>query len=64
VTITEDQLKGGMAQAGLPDIVVAAVIDIKKTFVDGYFDVLTTDVERLSSKAPRTFREVLTARVG
>jgi NAD(P)H dehydrogenase (quinone) len=57
-------LKGGMAQAGLPDIVVAAVIDIKKTFVDGYFDVLTTDVERLSSKAPRTFREVLTARVG
>jgi NAD(P)H dehydrogenase (quinone) len=64
VTITEDQLKGGMAQAGLPDIVVAAIIDIKKTFVDGYFDVLTTDVERLSGKAPRPFRDVLSARLG
>lgn len=64
VTIKEDQLKGGMAQAGLPDIVVAAVLDIKKTFVEGYFDVLTTDVERLSGKAPRSFRDVLAARVG
>lgn len=58
VVITEDQLRGGLAQAGLPEVVVNAVVDIKKTFIDGHFDVLTSDVERLSGQAPKTFRDV------
>jgi NAD(P)H dehydrogenase (quinone) len=59
--ITEDQLRGALGQAGLPDFVVNAIIDIKKTFVAGYFDVLTTDVARLSGRAPKSFKDVLTA---
>ncbi len=56
--ITQDQLRGGLAQAGLPDVVVNAIVDIKKTFVDGHFDILTSDVERLSGRAPKAFRDV------
>jgi hypothetical protein len=59
--ITEDQLRGALGQAGLPDFVVNAIIDIKKTFDAGYFDVLTTDVARLSGRAPKSSKDVLTA---
>ncbi|BCH31669.1 NAD(P)-dependent oxidoreductase [Mesorhizobium sp. L-8-10] len=59
--ISEDQLRGGLGQAGLPDFVLDAIVDIKKTFVEGYFDVLTHDVERLSGRAPVSFRDVLAA---
>ncbi|SCB57323.1 NAD(P)H dehydrogenase (quinone) [Rhizobium aethiopicum] len=59
--ITEEQLRGGLGQAGLPDIVINAFVDIKKTFVEGYFDVLTHDVERLSGRAPACFRDVIAA---
>lgn len=61
VVITEDQLRGGLARAGLPEFVVNAIVDIKKTFVDGHFDVLTTDVQRLSGRTPKAFRDVLAA---
>lgn len=57
--ITEEQLRGGLGQAGLPDVVVTAIVDIKRTFVEGHFDVLTTDVQRLSGRTPKTFRDVL-----
>lgn len=61
MVITEEQLRGGLGQAGLPDPVVNAIVDIKKTFVEGHFDVLTTDVQRLSGRAPEAFRDVLMA---
>ncbi|WP_106797327.1 SDR family oxidoreductase [Rhizobium sp. H4] len=60
-SITEEQLRGGLGQAGLPDLVVNAITDIKKTFVEGHFDVLTHDVERLSGRAPVSFRNVFAA---
>jgi NAD(P)H dehydrogenase (quinone) len=59
--ITEDQLRAGLSQAGLPPFVVDAVAEIKQTFVQGYFDILTSDIERLSGRAPQSFRDVLTA---
>ena len=59
--ITEDQLRGGLAKAELPPFVVDAVVEIKTTFVHGYFDILTSDVERLSGRAPRSFRDVVGA---
>jgi NAD(P)H dehydrogenase (quinone) len=59
--ISEDQLRGGLSQAGLPLFVIDAVAEIKRTFVQGYFDVLTSDIERLSGRAPKSFRDVLAA---
>jgi NAD(P)H dehydrogenase (quinone) len=59
--ITEDQLRAGLSQAGLPPFVVDAVAEIKQTFVQGYFDMLTSDIERLSGRAPQSFRDVLAA---
>ncbi|QOY21859.1 SDR family oxidoreductase [Xanthomonas citri] len=59
VVVSEEQLRGGLAQAGLPQVIVDVVVDIKKNFVKGNFDVVTTDVERLSGRPARTLREVL-----
>jgi NAD(P)H dehydrogenase (quinone) len=59
--ITDDQLRAGLSQAGLPELVIEAVVEIKGTFVQGRFDVLTSDVERLSGRAPTSFRDVLAA---
>ncbi|MBY5795011.1 NAD(P)H-binding protein [Rhizobium leguminosarum bv. viciae] len=59
--IEEDQLRAAMSLAGLPDLVVAAIVEIKKTFIAGYFDLVTGDIERLSGRKPRSFRDVLAA---
>jgi NAD(P)H dehydrogenase (quinone) len=59
--ITEEQLRAGLSQAGLPPFVIDAVVEIKQTFVRGYFDILTSDIERLSGRAPKSFRDVVAA---
>lgn len=59
VTLPEDHLRGGLAQAGLPETVVNAVIAIQKRFVAGAFDLVTGDVEQLSGRPPRRLRAVL-----
>jgi NAD(P)H dehydrogenase (quinone) len=59
--LMEDQLRGGLSQAGLPPFVIDAVAEIKRTFVQGYFDVLTSDIERLSGRPPKSFRDVVRA---
>jgi NAD(P)H dehydrogenase (quinone) len=59
--ITEDQLRAGLSQAGVPELVIGAIAEIKGTFVHGHFDILTTDIERLSGRYPKSFREVLAA---
>jgi NAD(P)H dehydrogenase (quinone) len=61
VTITDEQLRGGMAQMGLPGDVVNAVASIQADFAAGAFDILTGDVERLSGQAPKSLRDVLAA---
>jgi len=57
--IDETRLRGGLSQAGLPEIVVNVMVDIKKNFVRGDFDVVTTDIERLSGRPPKSFRAIL-----
>ena len=59
--ITADQLRAGLSQAGMPEFVVEAIVEIKTTFVRGHFDILTSDIERLAGRAPRSFRDVLAA---
>jgi NAD(P)H dehydrogenase (quinone) len=57
--LEEGQLRGGIAQSGIPEQYINALIDIEKRFIAGDFDIVTGDVERLAGKPPRTLQEVL-----
>lgn len=57
--ITEDQLRAGLSQASLPDLVIDALVEIKRTFVQGKFDIVTGDIERLSGRPPKSLRDIL-----
>jgi NAD(P)H dehydrogenase (quinone) len=59
--ITEKQLRDGLAHATLPDPIINAMVEIKSSFVAGHFDIVTGDVEQLTGRRPRPFRNVLTA---
>src|SRR6266853_2146086 len=57
--ITEEQLRAGLTQAGLPVAVVNIAISIQATFAAGAFDIVTGDVERLGGRPPKPLRDVL-----
>lgn len=59
--IPVEVLQGGLAQMGLPDIVINAVVAIQQDFVDGAFDVVTGDVEKLAGRPPQDLRDLLGA---
>ncbi|TYL41152.1 SDR family oxidoreductase [Dickeya sp. ws52] len=59
--LTQEQLASGLAQAGLPEPVVNVVLDIKRNFVAGAFDIVTSDVERLAGRPATPLRDVLAA---
>jgi len=59
--ITEEQLHAGLSQAGLPEPIIDVFCEIKTSFIQGKFDILTGDLERLSGRQPRPLREVLAA---
>jgi NAD(P)H dehydrogenase (quinone) len=57
--ISEEQLRAGLTQAGLPAGAVNIVTGIQASFADGVFDILTGDVQRLSGRPPKSLRDVL-----
>ena len=59
LVITEEQLRAGLTQAGLPVEVVNIVISIQTSFAAGAFDILTGDVERLGGRPAKPLRDVL-----
>lgn len=59
VALDEARLRRGMAQAGIPDAYIDALIDIERHFAAGDFDIVTGDVERLAGRRPASLREVL-----
>jgi NAD(P)H dehydrogenase (quinone) len=59
LAITEEQLRAGLTQAGLPVEVVNIVISIQASFAAGVFDIVTGDVERLGGRPPKPLRDVL-----
>jgi NAD(P)H dehydrogenase (quinone) len=59
LAITEEQLRAGLAQAGLPVEVVNIAISIQASFAAGAFDIVTGDVERLGGRPPKPLRDVL-----
>lgn len=61
--VSVDALREQMSQMGLPPFVVGAIIDMKGMYLEGHFDIVTTDVERLSGRPAKSFREILAAHV-
>jgi NAD(P)H dehydrogenase (quinone) len=59
LALPEPVLRGGLEQAGLPSPVVGAILSIQEKFVQGGFDVVTGDVERLAGRPPRGLRELV-----
>jgi NAD(P)H dehydrogenase (quinone) len=57
--LPEPVLRQGLEQAGLPAPVVGAILSIQEKFVQGGFDVVTGDVERLAGRKPRALRELV-----
>ena len=57
--ITEQQLRVGLTQAGLPAGAVDIVTGIQVSFAAGVFDIVTGDVERLGGRPPKRLRDVL-----
>jgi NAD(P)H dehydrogenase (quinone) len=57
--ITQEQLRAGLTQAGLPAGAINTVISIQLSFAAGAFDILTGDVERLGGRPPKPLRHVL-----
>lgn len=59
VVLPEEALRAGLAQAGLPQDVVNAIVSIQADFAAGAFDIVTGDVEHLSGRTPKTLQDVL-----
>src|ERR1700675_3421441 len=59
LVITENQMRAGLTQAGLPQGVVNTVVSIQASFAAGAFDIVTGDVERLGGRPPKPLRDVL-----
>ena len=57
--VTEEQLRAGLTQAGLPAAAVNIVAGIQESFAAGAFDIVTGDVERLGGRPPKPLRTVL-----
>src|SRR6202021_2663995 len=57
--ITEEQLRAGLTQGGLPVGAVNTVVSIQSSFAAGAFDIVTGDVERLGGRPPKPLRDVL-----
>ncbi|QUT04615.1 NAD(P)H-binding protein [Sphingobium phenoxybenzoativorans] len=52
MAMPEDMLRGGMESAGVPGFIIDAVVSMQHSFVDGAYDIVTGDIEKLSGKSP------------
>src|ERR1700730_15209400 len=59
LAITEEQLRAGLTQGGLPAGAVKAVISFRGSFAAGGSDMVPGDVERLGDRPPKPLRDVL-----
>lgn len=59
LALDEPVLRQGLEQAGLPAPIVGMVLSIQEKFVEGGFDIVTGDVERLAGREPRALQDLL-----
>jgi NAD(P)H dehydrogenase (quinone) len=58
-SLTEEQLRAELTHAGFPRGFVDTFVALETSFVEGVFDIVTGDVERLGGRRPRPLRDVL-----
>ncbi|MET3585234.1 uncharacterized protein YbjT (DUF2867 family) [Pseudorhizobium tarimense] len=54
--VTNEQLKQGLAAAGLPDFVVTMLASAEANIRAGNFDLVTNDFETLTGRKPRSLK--------
>ena len=59
--LTEDQFRGGMAQAGLPGPIVDLLVQIKKGQSGHAYDIVAGHFELITGRRPRSLRDVIVA---
>ncbi len=59
VNLTDEQLAGGMAAAGLPAPVIPMLVSFDTNTRQGGFDILTDDFEKLTGQAPQPLRSFI-----
>lgn len=59
-TLSDEQLRDGLEQAELPPFIIDAIASMQTAFVEGAYDIVTGDVEKLSGRPPRALRDALT----
>ena len=52
-------LRAGLTQAGLPEGLITLLLGIQQDFVDGAFDIVTGDVEKLAGRPPKDLQVAL-----
>ncbi len=61
VDVTDEQLAGGLAHAGLPEAIIPMLVSFDTTTRQGGFDILTGDVETLTGHKPVPLKDFLAA---
>lgn len=59
--VTEDQFRGGMVQAGLPEPIVDFLVQVKQGMVGHVYDIVTGHFELITGRKPRPLRDVIVA---
>lgn len=59
--VSEDQFRGGMAQAGLPGPIADFLVQIKKGMVGHAYDIVTGHFQLVTGRKPRSLRDVIIA---
>lgn len=54
IQVTDEQLAGGMKQAGLPDFLITMVVSTEANIREGNFDLTTDHFEQLTGKKPQS----------
>lgn len=59
MVLSKEVLRGALGQAGLPATVVNVIISIQESFAAGELDIVTGDIEKLSGRPPRAFKDMV-----
>ncbi|OGP78263.1 MAG: NAD(P)-dependent oxidoreductase [Deltaproteobacteria bacterium RBG_16_49_23] len=60
VNVSEDDARRGMREAGMPEVIVEALIELYAIQRAGYTAALSPDVERVTGKKPMSFNQFAT----
>jgi len=57
--VSEQELLASLAQAGLPEFLLASFVHMQQTFIEGAFDVVSGDIAALGGRQPQTLQAVV-----